>query len=87
MRDEKSKVLRTLREAEAERVSAEIDTAAETARGDVRRVALSKRVGSATKDNRHGLATDHGSSPRHTESRRQGYMGRESKDKNARKNV
>lgn len=46
----------------------------------------SRMVGAATKDNRHGLHTDHTPNQR-SESRRQGYMGRENKGKENRKNV
>ena len=72
--------------AKSERISAENDNAAQTTRGEVRQGALGRTLGSATKNNRHGLATDRSTS-RRTESRRQGYMGSESKNKSARKNV
>ena len=48
--------------------------------------ATGKMPGSGTKDNRHGLHTDHSTS-RRTESRRQGSMGSESKSKSNRKNI
>ena len=53
-------------------------------RGDVK--SGGRMVGAATKDNMHGLHTDHTAS-RRSESRRQGSMGRESKGKENRKNI
>ncbi len=72
--------------AQTKWVSAEADSGAETSRGEVRRGAVGRTMGSATKNNRHGLATDRSIS-RRTESRRQGYMGSESKRKSGQKNV
>ncbi len=66
--------------------SATADSAQETKHGDTKRGGVRRTVGAATKDNRHGLATDRSTS-RRTESRRQGYMGRESKSRAMRKNV
>jgi hypothetical protein len=53
-------------------------------RGDVK--PAGRMIGAATKDNRHGLHTDHSPNQR-SESRRQGYMGSENRDKSQRKNV
>ena len=47
---------------------------------------IGRTMGSATKDGRHGIHTDHGAS-RRTESRRGGSQGSESKSKSARKNI
>jgi hypothetical protein len=57
--------------------------------GDTGRVdkgGMPRTMGAATKDAKHGLHTDHGTS-RRSESRRDGSMGRESKMKMNRKNV
>jgi hypothetical protein len=53
-------------------------------RGDVK--TGGRMMGAASKDMRHGLHTDHAAS-RRSESRRQGYMGSESKGKENRKNI
>lgn len=55
-------------------------------RGSVDKGGMARTMGSATKDSKHGLHTDHGAS-RRTESRRDGSMGSESKSKSNRKNV
>ena len=70
----------------SEEESARNDIASETERGPSRRAATGRTLVAATKDNRHGLHTDHAAS-RRTESRRQGYMESESKSKRNRKNV
>ena len=53
-------------------------------RGDVH--TGGRMMGAASKDSRHGLHTDR-STNRRTDSRRQGYMGSESRGKENRKNV
>ena len=60
--------------------------AKETLHGEARRARIGRTLGAATKDNRHGLHTDHTAS-RRSESRRQGYMGSESKGKQNRENI
>jgi len=70
----------------SEEESARNNSAKETLHGASRRANTGRTLGAATKDNRHGLHTDHTTS-RRTESRRQGYMGSESKGKQNRKNI
>ncbi|HWF43592.1 MAG TPA: hypothetical protein VG537_03015 [Candidatus Kapabacteria bacterium] len=70
----------------SEEESARNNSAKETLHGASRRATSGRTLGSATKDNRHGVHTDHTTS-RRTESRRQGYMGSESKGKQNRKNI
>jgi hypothetical protein len=80
---------RTLNEMQSARLKQNIareHNAQETGRGQTRSAATGRTIGSATKDERHGVHTDHGTS-RRTESRRQGSMGSESKSKSQRKNV
>jgi hypothetical protein len=55
-------------------------------RGSVDKGGVSRTMGAATKDAKHGLHTDHSAS-RRSESRRAGSMGSESKAKSNRKNI
>gem|GEM_PF-2468592 len=86
MREDTSRTVNATQSARSEQNIAREHNAKETSRGQTRSAATGRTIGSATKDDRHGLHTDHGVS-RRTESRRQGYMGSESKSKSHRKNI
>ncbi|HEY3875525.1 MAG TPA: hypothetical protein VGM92_08605 [Candidatus Kapabacteria bacterium] len=86
MKEKRNKMTSRMQSATSETNAARMMEASDSRRGgDVRRASTGRTVGAATKDNRHGLHTDHGTS-RRTESRRQGSMGSESKSKEQRKN-
>ena len=86
MNEDYKRTLNEMQSARSEQNAAKEHNAVQTRRGEARRAATGRTIGSATKDNRHGLATDRSTS-RRTESRRQGSMGSESKSKRMRKNV
>jgi len=86
MTEDYEQTLNAMQSARSEQNIAREHNAKETGRGQTRRAATGRTIGSATKDDRHGLNTDHDTS-RRTESRRQGSMGSESKSKSHRKNI
>jgi len=86
MTENHEQTINVMQSARSEQNIAREHNAKETGRGQTRRASTGRTIGSATKDARHGLNTDHGTS-RRTESRRQGSMGSESKSKRMRKNV
>ncbi len=86
MMENYERTMNAAQSARSEQNEAEEHNTGETGRGQTRRASTGRTMGTATKDNRHGLHTDRSTS-RRTESRRQGSMGSESKSKRMRKNV
>ncbi len=86
MSKDHEQTVNAIQSALSEQNPAREHNAKETGRGQTRRAATGRTLGSATKDARHGLNTDHGTS-RQSESRRQGSIGSESKGKRMRKSI
>jgi len=83
---EREKELTDLQRARDEEQKSRNRNGREVRHGSTGQPGLRRAMGAATKDNRHGVHTDHTDS-RRSESRRDGHMGRESQSKQHRKNI